>query len=87
MLKLYLCLFGSLLALPALAVRTDDCNLVYWKPHLMGTILVDDTHMQPKRITSKKLSNIEMLPKPRRVLGPHTEVKDTSINTKRINVL
>ncbi|KAJ2743932.1 hypothetical protein GGI20_003370 [Coemansia sp. BCRC 34301] len=86
MCQLSLCLLG-LLALPALAVRIDDCNLAYWKPHLMGTILIDDTHMGPKRITSRKLSYFDLLPNPKRVLGPHTEVKDTSIKTRRINVL
>ncbi|KAJ2891493.1 hypothetical protein IWW38_003598, partial [Coemansia aciculifera] len=81
------CILGLLLALSAFAVRIDDCNLAYWKPHLMGTILVDDMHMAPKRVTSKRLSFFDSLPKLKRVLGPHTEMKDTSINTRRINVL
>ncbi|KAJ1818235.1 hypothetical protein IWW57_003154 [Coemansia sp. S610] len=75
-----------LLALAARAVRIDDCNLAYWKPKLMNTILVDDMHMAPRRC-SKKLSFYENIPKPKRILGPHTEVKDTSIDTKRINIL
>ncbi|KAJ2859216.1 hypothetical protein GGH94_006218 [Coemansia aciculifera] len=87
MVNLYFYVIGSLLALSALGVRIDDCNLAYWKPRLMGTVLVDDMHPAPRRITSKKLSFWDKLPKHKRVIGPHTEMKDTSINTERINVL
>ncbi|KAJ2491861.1 hypothetical protein IWW37_001939 [Coemansia sp. RSA 2050] len=77
---------GSLFALAVLAVRIDDCNLAYWKPKLVNTILVDDMHLAPRRY-SKKLSFYEKIPKPKRILGPHTEVKDTSVDTRRINIL
>ncbi|KAJ2076515.1 hypothetical protein GGI09_008405 [Coemansia sp. S100] len=83
----YFYVIGTLLALPAFGVRIDDCNLAYWKPRLMNTRLVDDMHPAPRRTTSKKLSFLDQLPKQKRVLGPHTEMKDTSINTQRINVL
>ncbi|KAJ2364926.1 hypothetical protein H4S01_003523 [Coemansia sp. RSA 2610] len=76
-----------LLGISADARTFDNCNLAYWKPRLMRTVLVDENHMPTHRTFNQKLSFFDALPQPKRILGPQTEVKEKIIDPSRITVM
>ncbi|KAJ2515708.1 hypothetical protein GGI11_003682 [Coemansia sp. RSA 2049] len=86
--KHLLCTVAAILWAPsALGDYADSCNRLYWKPRLVGTYLVDSEHMPQHHPFGQKLSFFEVLPEPRRILGPHTPVVEKIVNPSRITVM
>lgn len=82
-------LLALLLQLTAVLARIpDNCNQVYWKPRMMGKILIEEDYMPTNfKKLKEEFAYLDDLDKPRRVLGPQTPVKDKNINSFRITVM
>ncbi|KAJ2785066.1 hypothetical protein H4R18_000774 [Coemansia javaensis] len=65
----------------------DNCNRAYWRQKMVGTLLVDRDHMAGARGSERRLSNFEAVPEPKRILGPHTEVREKIVDPWRLTVM